>query len=77
MGSKEEAKMAKKNDVTIQESAGGHWSIYSEGIKIDGEVHRRLQDARASCQEQGWTIKATKGWTNPLPNRRTTRISFL
>lgn len=54
----------RQNDVTIIESAGGHWSIYSDGIKIDGEVHRRLADARDSAKQQGWNVKSTKFWTS-------------
>lgn len=59
--------MARNESVTLIESAGGHWSIYSDGIKIDGEMHRRLQDARASCEQQGWNIQSTKFWTPPKP----------
>lgn len=67
--------MMAKKDVTIQESAGGHWSVYSDGNKIDGEVHRRLQDAQASCTDHGWNVKAVKAWTNPayLPTSRRPR----
>lgn len=48
--------MEEQIEVVIQESPGGLWHIWRDGLKMDEPFFRRAGDAQEYANDQGWVV---------------------